>query len=39
VIHIDFLVQYGPALCVAVLVICAVLGYVRDRRRRGRRYR
>jgi hypothetical protein len=33
VIHIDFLVQYGPVACVASLLICAVAGYVRDRRR------
>jgi hypothetical protein len=37
VIHIDFLVQYGPVACVAFLVICAVVGYVRDRRRPLRR--
>jgi len=34
VIHIDFLVQYGPVACVVIVVVCAVLGYVRDRRRR-----
>jgi hypothetical protein len=33
VIPIGFIDQYGPAFCVAFLVICAVAGYVRDRRR------
>jgi hypothetical protein len=34
VIRIDFVTHYGPVACVAFLVICAVAGYVRDRRRR-----
>jgi hypothetical protein len=33
VIRIGFLDHYGPVLCVGFLVICAVVGYVRDRRR------
>jgi hypothetical protein len=32
-----FIDHYGPVLCVAFLVICAVVGYVRDRRRPLRR--
>lgn len=36
-IRIGFLDQYGPVLCVVFLVICAVVGYVRDRRRRSLR--
>jgi hypothetical protein len=34
VIRIDFINHYGPVLCVVFVVICAVVGYVRDRRRR-----
>jgi hypothetical protein len=33
VIRIGFINHYGPVLCVAFLVICAIGGYVRDRRR------
>jgi hypothetical protein len=33
VILIGFINQYGPVLCVAFLVVCAVGGYIRDRRR------
>ncbi len=33
-IHIgSFIDHYGPAFCVAFLVICAIAGYIRDRRR------
>ncbi len=32
-IRIDFLVQYGPVACVVIVVVCAIGGYVRDRRR------
>jgi hypothetical protein len=33
VILIGFINQYGPALCVALVVVGAVGGYVRDRLR------
>jgi hypothetical protein len=39
VIPIGFVNHYGPALCVALLVIGAIAGYVHDLRdRRRRRY-
>jgi hypothetical protein len=38
VIHIGpFVDHYGPVLCVVFLVICAVAGLIRDRRRRSLR--
>jgi hypothetical protein len=33
----SFIDAYGPLLCVAFLVTCAVAGYIRDRRRPLRR--
>jgi hypothetical protein len=37
VIRIGFINHYGPVLCVAFLVVCAVGGFFRDRRRGVRR--
>jgi hypothetical protein len=34
VIRIGFVNHYGPLLCVVLLVIGAIVGYVHDRRRR-----
>jgi len=36
VILIGFINQYGPVLCVAFLVVCAIGGYIRDRRHANR---
>jgi len=36
VILIGFIDQYGPVLCVAFLVVCAIGGYIRDRRHANR---
>jgi hypothetical protein len=38
VIRIGFVNHYGPVLCVGLLVIGAIAGYVRDLRGRRRRY-
>jgi hypothetical protein len=32
VILIGFINQYGPVLCVVFVALCAVGGYIRDRR-------
>jgi hypothetical protein len=29
----SFINHYGPVACVALVVICAIAGYIRDRRR------